>query len=49
MTYTPLGGLLAVGSGATLIYDDVEQSMGVTLPAEPQDVVPPQPEDAGLS
>lgn len=33
-------------SGATLVYDDAEQAMGVTLLAEPQDAVPPQPEDA---
>lgn len=34
-----------VFSGNRLVYDDVEQSVGVTLLAEPQDAVPPRPED----
>lgn len=37
---------LRVISGTTLIYDDIEQSLGVTMLAEPRDAVPPQPQDA---
>lgn len=33
-------------SGATLVYDDVEKTMGVTLAPVFADVAPPQPEDA---
>jgi hypothetical protein len=39
------GASLDVASGAILIYDDVEQSLGVTPLTEPQDAVPPQPKD----
>lgn len=33
-------------SGTTLVYDDVEKTMGVTLAPAFADVAPPQPEDA---
>ena len=33
-------------SGATLIYDDAERSMAVTLQPEPEDAVPQEPQDA---
>lgn len=32
-------------SGATLIYDDVDRSMAVTLQPEPEDAVPQEPRD----
>lgn len=32
-------------SGITLVYDDAERSMGVTMLAEPRDAVPPEPQD----
>lgn len=35
-----------VQTGAVLVYDDTDQSMGVTHLAEPRDTVPPEPEDA---
>ena len=31
---------ITVYSGATLVYDDVEGTMGVTLKPEPQDAIP---------
>jgi hypothetical protein len=37
---------LVVSSGAILIYDDLERSLGVTSKPEPQDAVPAEPEDA---
>ena len=37
---------IIASSGTTLVYDDAEQSMGVTFQAEPDDAVPPAPEDA---
>lgn len=40
------GAQITVSSGATLIYDAVERTMGVTLQPEPQDAIPPEPEDA---
>jgi hypothetical protein len=49
VTLAPWDAHAAVGitahSGVTLVYDDVEQTMGVTLLPEPRDAVPPQPED----
>lgn len=39
-------GELRVSSGVILVYDDIEKSLGVTWLAEPQDAIPPQPEDA---
>jgi hypothetical protein len=37
---------IRASSGATLVYDDAEQTMGVTLLPEPHDAVPPHPQDA---
>ena len=37
---------VTASSGATLIYDDAERSMAVTLQSEPEDAVPSEPQDA---
>lgn len=39
------GVQITASSGATLIYDDAERSMAVTLQPEPQDAVPGEPQD----
>lgn len=44
--YPGMGAELTVCSGTTLVYDDAEDTMGVTLKAEPEDAVPAEPPDA---
>lgn len=45
--YGPIGtGEITVTSGATLIYDDADRSMAVTLEPEPEDARPVEPRDA---
>jgi hypothetical protein len=53
VTLVPMHGLfpddtvqIRASSGATLIYDDTDRSMAVTLEPEPRDAVPVEPHDA---